>query len=88
MLLMYFDQNVSGVELSLASGLYIQKDFELIPNFLEWSKDIYGCMVSEVDYVRNIQAAKEINEWVEKETKNKIKEAVSSGMKQNPMENE
>lgn len=74
-----FYQAVQRIELSIENALYIHQGFELLPEFMQLSKDAYHCMVSRVDYTQAVQAAKEINEWVEKQTKNKIKDIVRPG---------
>jgi serpin B len=70
-----------GYELSVANALWGQKGYGFLPQFLQVTRDNYGAGLNEVDFVRATEEArKTINAWVEKETKDKIKELLKPGV--------
>jgi serpin B len=69
-----------GYQLSVANALWGQKGFGFLPEFLKLTKTNYGAGLHEVDFRTQLEATrKTINAWVEKETKEKIKELFKSG---------
>lgn len=70
-----------GYELNVANALWGQKGEGFLPEFLELTKKYYGAGPREVDFVRQTEKArKTINAWVEKQTKDKIKELIKKGI--------
>jgi len=70
-----------GYELSVANALWGQKGYGFLKEFLELIKTHYDGGLNEVDFVRAAESArKTINAWVEKETKNKIKNLIGPGV--------
>jgi serpin B len=68
-------------ELTVANALWGQKGFEFLKEFLELIKANYDGQLNEVDFVSATEAArKTINTWVEKKTKDKIKELIKPGV--------
>jgi serpin B len=64
----------------IANRLYGQKDFVFLPSFLKIQRDFYGAPLEQVDFIRATEAARQaINAWVEKRTKDKIKELIKPG---------
>lgn len=69
-----------GYQLSVANALWGQKGYDFLTDFVKLTKDNYGTGLREVDFVRAAEAArKTINDWVEKETKDRIKELLAQG---------
>jgi len=69
------DAKKGGVELAIANRLWGQKGYEFLPEFLGLLKASYGAGLETVDYERATEAARQtINAWVEKETRDKIKD--------------
>jgi serpin B len=69
-----------GYQLSIANGLWGQKGFGFLPAFLKLTETHYGAGFHEVDFAGNVEAARRtINAWVEKQTKDKIKELFQAG---------
>jgi serpin B len=63
--------------LTVANRLWGQKDYGFLPEFTKIGKDHYRAGLEEVDFVRSAEAArKTINAWVEKQTKDKIKDLI------------
>jgi serpin B len=74
-------QNKGHIELSVANALWVQKDFHLLEEFLDLMRKNYRAGVHEVNYAEDLESVrKEINAWVQRETKNKIKEIIRHGM--------
>lgn len=67
-------------EVSMASGLWVQNDYKLNPEYLK-SIGSFGDNLSLVNYkdqANHSKIAEEINEWVEQQTKKKIRNLVSA----------
>jgi len=73
--------NTPGVELAIASALFGQKDYGFLPAFLALLAEHHGAGLREVDFGAGTERAREtINEWVEKQTKGKIKDLLAPGI--------
>jgi len=67
-------------ELSVANSLWPQKGYPFLPAFVSLVKEFYGARLYEVDYVADAEGARgQINRWVEKETREKIRDIVPQG---------
>jgi serpin B len=68
-------------ELIVANALWGQKGYGFLAEFLELVKSNYGGRLNEVDFVQATEDARQtINAWVEKETKDKIKNLIGKGV--------
>jgi len=68
-------------ELSVANALWGQKGYGFLAEFLELIEAQYGGKLNEVDFIAATEAARQtINSWVEKETKDKIKNLIQKGV--------
>ncbi len=64
-------------ELHIANALWGQKGYPFLPEFLALTKANYGSGLREVDFVNATnEARRTINQWVEQETKQKIKDLI------------
>lgn len=62
------------VELSTANALWIEKSFSLLPNYKQLVNKYYNSEVFRTDFLKNSDnAVKQINNWVEEKTNDKIK---------------
>ena len=69
-----------GYQLSTANALWGQKGFAFKTNFLKLVNDNYGAGLREVDFKSATEQARSaINAWVEKETRDKIKDLLHQG---------
>jgi serpin B len=67
--------------LSVANALWGQKGLEFLPDYLRLVKDNYGAGLSQVDFLKDAAAARAtINAWVERETRDKIKNLIAEGV--------
>lgn len=63
-----------GCQLDVANALWGQKGETFLPAFVKLCKDSYGAGLNEVDFGQPDAARKIINTWVEKKTREKIKD--------------
>ena len=72
-----------GYELSVANSLWGQQGYGFLPQFLSTLKNDFGAGLQEVDFAKNTEGSRQaINAWVEKETRDKIKDLIGPGMLQ------
>jgi serpin B len=65
-------------ELSIANALWLQKDYKYLQEFLNIMEKYYKGGFNEVDFEANPEGARiKINDWVSKETKEKIKDILN-----------
>ncbi|KAF2893508.1 hypothetical protein ILUMI_12668 [Ignelater luminosus] len=60
-------------ELNNANKVYIKEGFIISNNFKKAALDIFKAEIQNINFIRNIESAKEINKWVEERTHNTIK---------------
>jgi len=69
------------VALSVANALWAEKDYKFLKAYLDLVKECYDAALNHVDFKTACEAArKEINAWVEKRTKDKIKDLLKPGV--------
>ncbi len=69
-----------GYQLNTANALWAQKGYEFKPEFLKITKDDYEAGLNEVDFKTAAEQARQtINAWVEKQTRDKIKDLLHQG---------
>ncbi|GBP43708.1 hypothetical protein EVAR_29689_1 [Eumeta japonica] len=69
-------QTIKGVELKLANKIYIPQAYQLNKQFATDVKTVFDSEVKNIDFTQNTEAAREINQWVEDKTNNRIKNLV------------
>jgi len=75
------DGKKRGYELHVANALWGRKGHAFLPAFLDLTRKHYGAGLKEVDFRGNPEAARRtINAWVEKQTREKIKELLRRGV--------
>ena len=68
-------------ELSVANALWGQKGCNFLDSFLNLNSTYYGAGLNSVDFEGSTEGARQtINAWVEKETRDKIKELLKQGV--------
>ena len=73
--------NAAGNELLAANRLFVQKNFSLVQEFVEGTKKFCDAEIALVDYQKDAEGArKEVNGWVEEQTKQKIKNLIPEGV--------
>ncbi|ACD67019.1 MAG TPA: serpin family protein [Sulfurihydrogenibium sp.] len=65
-------------ELNIANALWLQKDYKYLQEFLNTMEKYYKGGFNEADYITNPEGARiKINDWVSRETKEKIKDILN-----------
>ncbi|XP_030624164.1 leukocyte elastase inhibitor-like [Chanos chanos] len=80
---LFSELNKEGVpySLSLANRLYGEQSFQFVEKFLNDTQKYYGAELDAVDFRSNPEAVrKNINDWVEKQTQDKIKDLLAEGI--------
>ncbi|XP_043499826.1 serine protease inhibitor 3/4-like isoform X4 [Polistes fuscatus] len=67
---------VTDVELRLANKVFINKEFSVKPTFQELTQNAFLSSSQSLDFSQSALAANTINQWVEEQTKNRIKDLV------------
>ncbi len=67
-------------QLSIANELWGAKDYSFRSEFIALVKKDYGAGLNNVDFGKPAAARKTINDWVEKQTRDKIKNLIPAGM--------
>ncbi|MBE3069917.1 MAG: serpin family protein [Planctomycetes bacterium] len=66
--------------MAVANSLWGQKGYEFVPEFLGLLARHYGAGLEQVDFAKDTEGArKTINAWVEKKTKDRIKDLIPPG---------
>ncbi|KAF2879679.1 hypothetical protein ILUMI_26485 [Ignelater luminosus] len=72
-------QSNDKYELSSANKVYVKEGFEICNNFKSTAVDVFKAEIQNIDFEKNVEAANEINKWVEDKTHEKIKDLISPG---------
>ncbi len=68
-------------QLSVANRLWGQKGYRFLKPFLDATRENYGAGLEQVDFVGNTEQARlAINQWVEEQTQEKIKDLIAKGV--------
>jgi serpin B len=67
-------------QLSVANAIWAQKGFPWEKEFTDLTRKHYGAGMVETDFAESEAARAEINKWVEKETREKIKDIIGPGV--------
>lgn len=69
-----------GYELTVANAIWAQQGFPWHKEFAELTRKHYGAGMVEIDFAESEAARKRINDWVSKETREKIKDLIGPGV--------
>jgi len=67
-------------ELSVANALWGKSGAGFLPAYLQLVERDYGAALRELNFAASEEARRTINEWVEKQTRDRIKELLKAGM--------
>jgi len=67
-------------QLSVANGLWLQKGYPFIPEYVGSVSKNYDAAVEELNFAESEPARRIINDWVEKKTKDRIKDLIPPGV--------
>lgn len=69
------------LELNVANGLWCQQDYKFLQEFLNINQEYFSAVVRQVNFKKNYQQVrKQINQWVEKKTNEKIQDLIDEGV--------
>lgn len=69
-----------GLEFNIANRLWGQKSFDFRPDFLKQTRDTFGAELATLNFTTDADGArKTINDWVAKQTKDKISDLLPPG---------
>ena len=67
-------------EINIANSLWLEQTYPFHPQFLAILTEAYGAAARQVDFIFNSDPTRlQINQWVEEQTKNKIKDLLAQG---------
>lgn len=64
--------SVKNITVNFANKIYVQNNYKLQRNFKEIAKTYFDADVETINFKNNNAAAKKINNWAKKKTKNKV----------------
>ena len=67
------DKSNNGTQLQIANALWLARNFEPLPEYIDTATTYYDSTVSSVDFVSD-DGVNKINDWVKTKTNDKIKE--------------
>lgn len=76
-LLRGLENDSDGARVSIANGLWLMKGSPINPGFVAVARDNYGAEVDSLDFRDGAAAAARINDWVERETNNRIRNLIA-----------
>lgn len=74
------EKKVPAYQLSVANALWAHKGYPFRKEFTDQVKADYDARLSELDFAQSEPARKTINDWVAKETKDKIQDLIPAGI--------
>jgi serpin B len=72
-------QSTESLTLEIANKIFSQSGFEILSEFKTVAKNSFLSGAEELNFVDSEGSRNIINSWVEKETRNKIKDLIPSG---------
>jgi serpin B len=73
-------QEDRSFRLNIANALWIQKEYELLQEFLELNQKYYGANLFNLDFRKDPEGSRsKINDWVEDKTEGKIQDLLPGG---------
>lgn len=74
------NQNQEGYTISTANAFWAHQDYEFLQEYLGLLENFYMAEANELDFAENEEAAETINNWIEEQTHNKIKDMIQPDM--------
>lgn len=76
-LLRSLESDSDGARVTIANSLWLMKGYPVKPAFVAVARDNYGAEVDTLDFGNGEAAAATINNWVERETKGRIRDLIA-----------
>lgn len=74
------EKSVGKSTLSIANQIYVKTGFQLNKNFQEVAVNNFFSGIDALDFAKNVESAKAINQFVEEKTREKIKDLIKPNM--------
>ena len=74
------NQRQDGYTISTANAFWAHQDYEFLSEYLGLLQNFYMAEANELDFGNNVEAAEIINNWIEDQTNDKIKDMIDSSM--------
>ena len=74
------NQNQDGYTISTANAFWAHQNYTFLPEYLSLLENFYMAEANELDFGENEQAAETINNWIEEQTRDKIKDMIQPDM--------
>lgn len=74
------NQNQKGYTINTANAFWAHQDYEFLKEYLVLLENFYMAEANELDFSKNVKAANTINNWIEEQTHDKIKDMIQSDM--------
>ncbi|MCK4366131.1 MAG: serpin family protein [Thermoplasmatales archaeon] len=71
------NQNQDGYTISTANAFWAHQDYTFLQEYLNLLENFYMAEANELDFAKNVEAAETINNWIEEQTNDKIKDMIS-----------
>jgi len=73
------NQKQTGYKINTANAFWIQQNYPFLPDYINILENYYLAEANELDFSKNVEAAKIINSWIENQTNGKIKDMIDPG---------
>ena len=74
------NQNPEGYKISTANAFWANQDYEFLSEYLGLLQNFYMAEANELDFGNNVEAAETINNWIEDQTNDKIRDMIEASM--------
>ena len=74
------NQNKEGYMINTANAFWAHDDYKFLQEYINLLTSYYIAEANELDFSKNVEAAKTINAWIEEQTKDKIKDMIKPDM--------
>lgn len=75
-----FNGSAEPITFTLANRLFGQQSYPFRQDYLTHLKDMYEAPIEKLDFSKSAAATKHINSWVEKQTRERIKDLIPDGV--------
>lgn len=70
------NQKQEGYKISTANAFWIQQNYPFLTEYISLLQNYYMAEANELDFSKNVEAARTINTWIENQTNGKIKDMI------------
>ncbi len=70
------NQKQEGYRISTANAFWIQQNYPFLTKYINLLQNYYMAEANELDFSKNVEAARIINTWIENQTNGKIKDMI------------